>query len=101
MMRKFPDFIREDTNFLKEGELRREIADLGMTVEANGLNEEEEEAGRRVRQNGQSFDSISKADSGAQEANKNWVNSNSCVADKVGIGAKKKRHKSSMTGEAI
>lgn len=30
---QFTIFIREDTNFLKEGELQREIGDLGMTVE--------------------------------------------------------------------
>lgn len=100
MMRKFPDFIREDTNFLKEGELRREIADLGMTVEANGLNEgEEEKLGKKVKKNGQLPISNSKSDSGTQGASIMLGNNKISVVDKVGTSVQKKRCKSSATGE--
>ena len=71
-----------------------------MTVEANGLNEgEEEKLGKKVKKNGQLPISHSKSDSGTQGASIMLGNNKISVADKVGTSVQKKRCKSSATGE--
>ena len=80
-------------------ELQREIGNLGVTVEARSLNEEEGSKGNKGRKHGQTPIKSNVADRGAQKLEEEMNAKENCVSDKEGPKEQKKRRKVVATGE--
>ena len=67
MAKEFPDFIREDTNFVKGEGVQRGPVDLGITVGISELKGRKKERRERGRNEGQPVLSDQVTDSGSNE----------------------------------